>query len=154
MLGLRFSRIASIEANTAYSWANTNTCILQPEPIPPTGEFTARSRTTPGGYPSWSSDLRLVFESPEPRTSLWLRAFGGYGWMWSMDNIGYWMAGGGLVFGGRLQTIIEAEWNWFSVPYAQTTRTYQDGTLVSTDLTAGSTSHSMFRLRAGFRLVP
>lgn len=152
-IGLRFSRIASLELNAAYHWSHPNTCIVGPPTIPPTGEFSYFERDTRGGYPFWSSDARLVFESPDPRTSAWLRAFGGYGRMWVKD-IGYWLAGGGLVFGGRLQTIIEAEWNWYSIPFEQTTFNYVDGVLVSTDVTNGSTSHSQFRLRAGFRLSP
>ncbi|MDH3735049.1 MAG: hypothetical protein OEU54_16085 [Gemmatimonadota bacterium] len=153
VLGLRFSRIVSVETTTAYNWSNTNTCIVGPPTVPPTGEFSFSTFETPGGYPFVSSDARLVFESPDPRSSFWLRAFGGYGVMWP-KSIGYWLAGGGLVFGGQLQTIIEAEWNWFSVPFDQTTLSFVDGALVSTDVTSGSRSHSMFRLRAGFRLSP
>jgi hypothetical protein len=73
--------------------------------------------------------------------------------MWSKD-IGYWLAGGGLVLGQQIQTVFEVEWNWFNVPYTETTLNFEDGVLVSTDMSDGSTKHSSFRMRAAFRWSP
>lgn len=149
-VALRFGAISALEATTAYNWAATNDCGEGPPDIPPTGDLSYTYRETRGGYPFWSTDFRVVVESPEPHQSAWLRAFGGYGRMWSKD-IGYWLAGGGLALAGRLQPILEAEWNWFSVPFDELTLNYSDGDLISTDTVSGSTSHRTFRIRAGLR---
>ena len=150
VVALRLTSITAFEATGGYNWSTTDMCGDGPPDIPPTGDFSYTYRETSGGYPFWNTDFRFVVESPEPHQSAWLRAFGGYGRMWSKD-IGYWLAGGGLALAGRLQPILEAEWNWFSVPFDEFTANYTDGTLVSTDTVSGSTSHTTFRIRAGLR---
>ncbi|MFV1986471.1 MAG: hypothetical protein ACC682_04280 [Gemmatimonadota bacterium] len=152
-IAFRFSRVVSIEGTGGYNWASSDFCVLPPAAIPPSGPHSVSARTTPGGFPFFTSDARLAFEPSSPSGPMWLRVFGGYGVMWGKDTR-YWLAGGGLVLGQEIQTVIEAEWNWFDLPYDQTTLNYQDGALVSTEKTSGSTSHNTFRLRAGFRWSP
>ncbi len=150
-IAYRFSRVVSIEGTGGYNWASSDFCVLAPAPIPPSGPHSVSARDNPGGFPFFSSDARLAFEPSSPSGSMWLRAFGGYGVMWGKETQ-YWLAGGGLVMGQQLRTVIEIEWNWFDLPFTETTVNYQDGQLISTDRTSGSTSHTTFRLRAVFRL--
>ena len=81
---------------------------------------------------------------------MWLRAFGGYGRMWSKD-IGYWLAGAGLVFGSQLTTVLDFEWNWFDEPFVTTTQSFMDGVLVGEASVPEERSRSTFRIKAGFR---
>ena len=152
-IALRFSRAVSLEGTGGYHWASNDYCVLAPEPIPDTGPYSTTSRYTPGGFPFVTTDARLAFEPSSPNGSMWLRAFGGWGVMWSKEA-NYWLAGGGLVISGRVTTIFEVEWNWFSIPYEETTDHYVDGVLVSSETASGNTSHGTFRLRAGFRWRP
>ena len=150
-MALRFSRAVRLEGNVGYQWESGVTCADPLGPPPATGPFEDTRRTRPdAGYPFFSSDLRLAFEPSSPSGSIWLRAFGGYGRMWSKD-IGYWLAGGGLVYGGGLETVVDFEWNWFDVPFEDTTRVFQNGILVSESMSRGTTLHSEFRIKAGFR---
>ena len=150
---LRFSRAVALEGTVSYNWANGDQCVDDPVLVPPTGPFESTTRATPGGFPFVTTDLRLGIEPSNPSGSMWLKAFGGYGRMWSKD-IGYWLAGGGLVFGGQLQTVLELEWNWFNVPFDETTRQFMDGVEVGTSQRSGATSHNTFRVRGGIRWRP
>lgn len=152
-LAYLFSRAARLEVTGGYHWASSDFCSVSPPPPPETGPGSITTRNNEGGFPFFSTDARLAFEPSSPSGPMWLRAFGGYGVMWSKD-VGYWLAGGGLVLGQQVQTVFEVEWNWFSMPFTETTLNFQDGVLVSTDTTTGSTSHSTFRLRAAFRWSP
>ncbi len=152
--GLRFSRAASLEGTVAYHFASGETCGPSRAPAPPTGPFEVTDRARPGsGYPFFTSDLRLAFEPSSPSGPIWLRAFGGYGRMWGPD-VGYWLAGGGLVFGGQLEAVLDFEWNWFDVPFDDILRMYEDGVLISESTTSGETSHTQFRIKAGVRWRP
>jgi hypothetical protein len=150
VIALRFTSIVALEATTAYNWSNPERCERELPTIPPSGEFSHTFQQSAGGYPFVTTDFRIMVESPEPHQSAWLRAFGGYGRMWSR-NIGYWLAGGGLALAGRLTPILEAEWNWFSVPFEELTLNYVDGVLVRTDTVSGSKAENTFRVRAGLR---
>jgi len=148
---LRFSKAVRLEGNLGYHFESGVACTDPLGPPPAAGPFEDTQRTVPdAGYPFFSTDARLAFEPSSPAGSMWVRAFGGYGRMWS-KNIGYWLAGGGLVYGGQIETVIDFEWNWFSVPFEETARVFQDGILVSESMSRGSTSHSEFRIKAGFR---
>ncbi|MDX1396079.1 MAG: hypothetical protein R3195_16975 [Gemmatimonadota bacterium] len=149
-IAYRFSRAVSLEGTGGYNWASNQFCVLGPEPVPANGPFTVAERTNDGGFPYFSTDARLAFEPSSPSGPMWLRVFGGWGAMWSKDTQ-YWLAGGGLVIGGQVTTVFEAEWNWFDLPYVETLDSYQDGALVSSDSTTGQTGHTTFRIRAGFR---
>ena len=151
-VGLRFSRAVRLEGNLGYHFEGGVSCADPVAPAPATGPFEDTQLMVPdAGYPFFSTDARLAFEPSSPAGRIWLRAFGGYGRMWSKD-IGYWLAGGGLVYGGRLETVVDFEWNWFDVPFEETARVFQDGVLVSESMRRGSTSHSEFRIKAGLRL--
>ncbi len=150
VVALRFTSTVALEATTGYNWSNPKQCERDLPTIPPNGEFSHTFQQSAGGYSFVTTDFRIVVESPEPHQSAWLRAFGGYGRMWSRD-IGYWLAGGGLALAGRLTPILEAEWNWFSVPFEELTLNYVDGVLQSTDRVSGSKAENTFRIRAGLR---
>jgi len=149
--GLRFSRAFSLAGTFARNWGSEGDC--QAFEPPDAGPFDRVTRVGTDGLPYWSTDARLNFEPSSPSGNIWLKAFGGYGRMWGPDT-GYWLAGGGLVFGAAIQSVIEFEWNWFSLPYAETTQSYVDGTLISEDVVEGDASRSTFRIRAGFRWHP
>jgi len=150
---LRFSRAVALEGTVGYNFETGDQCRPDPVTVPRTGPFEQSSRTTPGGFPFVTTDLRLAFEPSNPSGPIWLKAFGGYGRMWSKD-IGYWLAGGGLVFGGQLQSVLELEWNWFNIPFDETTRQFLDGVQIGTSQRSGETSHNTFRVRGGFRWRP
>lgn len=151
-VGLRLGSAVRLEGTAGYNFDTGVVCVDPNLGIPPTGPFDlSRREPTVSGYPFISTDARLSFEPSQPAGGVWFRAFGGYGRMWG-PGVNYWLAGGGLVFGGGLATILEAEWNWFKLPFDQIDEMYQDGILTSTVTTAGSESHSELRIRAGFRL--
>lgn len=145
----RFSRAVAIEGVLGYNFEQAVRCSAPLDP-PVSGERSFQT-STEAGYPFWSSDIRLAFEPSSPAGNMWLRAFGGYGRMWGKGT-GYWLAGGGLVFGGNVQTVLDLEWNWFDLPFEETTQVFQNSAVVSESSTFGSTSHSEFRIKAGFRL--
>ena len=149
----RFSRAVALEGTVGYNWETGDQCVIEPEVVPPTGPFERATRVTPTGFPFVTTDVRMGFEPSNPSGSIWLKAFGGYGRMWSKD-IGYWLAGGGLVFGGRIESVLEFEWNWFDIPFDETTEQFLDGILVGTSEGSGETSHTTFRIRAGVRWRP
>ncbi|MDX1576867.1 MAG: hypothetical protein R3266_00215 [Gemmatimonadota bacterium] len=151
--GLRFSRAVRLEATAGLHFESDVRCAT-PAPAPPTGPFSRTEVVSPeAGYPFLSTDARLGFEPSTPSGPVWLRAFGGYGRMWG-KGIGYWLAGGGLVFGGGLQTLVELEWLWFDVPVEEVTRTFLDAVPVSETVTPREISHRTFRLKLGFRWRP
>lgn len=152
-VGFRFSRAFAVQTVTGL---NLETGVSCSDPADPPaagpGEQVILSSAA-SGYPFLQSDLRLAFEPSSPSGPIWLRAYGGYGRMWSKD-IGYWLAGGGVVFGAKVESVIDFEWNWFDVPFDETTRTFQDGVQVSETTVARTDSHRTFRLRAFFRWRP
>lgn len=152
-LGLRFSRAFSIEGQMTYDFETGDQCDAEPEPPPATGPFERVTREAGGGFPYWTTDARLSFEPSSPSGNIWLKAFAGYGRIWDFDT-GYWLAGAGVVFAATIESVIEFEWNWIDVPFTETTEDFLDGTLVSGESITGQTSHSTFRIRAGFRLRP
>ena len=149
--GLRFSRAVRLEATTGYNF-DTGVSCSDPVGPPAMGPFEQNMRLRPaGGYAFLSSDARLSFEPSSPAGAVWFRVFGGYGRMWE-PGVGYWLAGGGLVFGGNVETVLDFEWNWFDLPFTDTVRTFEDGVLISEQTSSGETSHSELRIKAGFRL--
>lgn len=153
--GLRFSRAIALEGTVGYQWENADECAngLVP-PIPDTGPHERTTTDHPAaGYPFVSTDMRLAFEPSNPSGHIWFRAFGGYGRMWSKD-VGYWLAGAGVVFGGQLEALLDFEWNWFDLPFVATTESYVDGVLVDERVETGDTGHSTFRIKAGLRFRP
>lgn len=148
--GLRLSRAVRLEGVLAYHFEADVSCAIGKPPIPPQdGEI--RSVSSPeAGYPYATSDLRLAVEPARPAGAAWLRAFGGYGRMWGKGT-GYWLAGGGLVFGGRVATLLELEWNWFELPADELIVTFAGGEPVSERMERRATSHADFKLRFGFR---
>lgn len=151
---LRFSAAAALEGTFGYQFENAGECEDEVPPVPPTGPFEqVLMRNPEAGYPFVSTDLRLAFEPSSPGGPIWLRAFGGYGRMWGKD-IGYWLAGAGLVFGGQLEALLDFEWNWFDVAFETTTRRFEDGVLTEEVVTQGEDGHSTFRIKAGVRWRP
>lgn len=152
-VGFRFSRAFAVQTVSGMNFETGVKCSDPADP-PATGpgeQIVLSSDAS--GYPFLQSDLRLAFEPSSPSGPIWLRAYGGYGRMWSKD-IGYWLAGGGVVFGAKVESVIDFEWNWFDVPFDETTRTFQDGIQVSETTVARTESHRTFRLRAFFRWRP
>jgi hypothetical protein len=152
-VGFRFSRAFAVQTVTGMNLETGVNCAdpFEPPATGPGEQIVVSSEAS--GYPFLQSDLRLAFEPSSPSGPIWLRAYGGYGRMWSKD-IGYWLAGGGVVFGAKVESVIDFEWNWFDVPFDRTTRTFQDGVQVSEATASGSDSHRTFRLRAFFRWRP
>lgn len=151
---LRFSAAVALEGTLGYHFENAGDCVNEVPPVPPTGPFEqVFDRNPDAGYPFLSTDARLAFEPSSPSGHIWLRAFGGYGRMWAKD-IGYWLAGAGLVFGGRLEALLDFEWNWYDVGFETTTRRFEDGVLQEEIVTHGESSHSTFRIKAGLRWRP
>ena len=154
-LAWRFSRAVSVEGNTALHWESAGEDCengLVP-PVPQEGPFERTLRDYPDGYPFTTSDVRLAFEPSSPSGSTWFRAFGGRGYMWGKE-IGYWLAGGGVVFGSRIRLVLDAEWKWFDVPFDSTTQSFLDGVLISEVEGTGEESHNTFAVKLGFRLRP
>lgn len=152
-LGWRFSRVVSLEGSTALNFERAGEGCengLVP-PVPQEGPFERTLRDYPDGYPFTTSDVRLAFEPSSPTGSTWFRAFGGRGFMWG-KGIGYWLAGGGVVFGGRMKFVLDAEWKWFDVPFDSTTQSFLDGVLISEEVGTGEESHNTFTIKLGFRL--
>ncbi len=151
----RFSRAAAIEGTVGYHWEKAgDECEDPVPPVPVSGPFERTLTESPAaGYPFVTTDARLAFEPSTPSGPIWLRAFGGYGRMWSKD-IGYWLAGAGLVFGGELEAMLDFEWNWYDVPIETTAESYQDGVLVDAQTEASDMGHSTFRIKAGIRFRP
>lgn len=150
-VGLRLSRSLRLEATGGYHFEGGVSCAIPDQTIPPIGPFELVERTGPeDGFPLLSTDARVSFEPSQPAGGVWFRAFGGYGRMWDVGE-GYWLAGGGLVFGGPITAVLELEWNWFDLPFDETVRTFQDGILTSMTSSQGTTSHGEMRIRAGFR---
>ncbi len=152
-VGWRFSSVVSIEGTGTYHVDTGNRCVEPVEaPAPPTGPFERKTTVFPNsGYPFVSTDARLTFEPSAPAGRTWLRAFAGWGHMWSQD-LDYWLAGFGVVFGGRTQIVADLEWKWFDVPFETTTESYLDGQLVSSEVTTGGRGQSPLALKLGFRL--
>jgi len=149
---VRFSQVIALEGTVAYHWENAGECVE--DPVPATGPFERTSmRATEAGYPFLSTDARLAFEPSNPSGYIWFRAFGGYGRMWSKE-VGYWLAGSGVVFGGQLEALLDFEWNWFDLPTETVTQSYLDGVLIDEQTEVSDMSHSTFRIKAGLRLRP
>lgn len=148
----RFSRAVALEGGTALHWENADQCVngLVP-PVPQQGPFERTLRDFPDGYPFTTSDIRLAFEPSTPTGNTWLRVFGGWGHMWGKD-IGYWLTGGGVVFGRGIRFVLDAEWRWFDVPFESTTENFLDGILISSEEGSGKEPHNTFAVKLGFRL--
>lgn len=148
----RFSRAVAVEGGTAIHWENAKGCTeTGPPPVPPAGPHERTLREYSGGYPFTTSDIRLALEPSSPTGSTWFRLFGGRGFMWGKD-IGYWLTGGGVVFGRGLKFLLDAEWKWFDVPFESITQTFLDGNLISEEQGAGEESHTTFAVKLGIRL--
>lgn len=150
--GVRFSRVVALEGTLSYHWENAGEDCT--DPVPATGPFERTTmRATEAGYPFLSTDARLAFEPSNPTGYIWFRAFGGYGRMWSKD-VGYWLAGAGVVFGGQLEALLDFEWNWFDLPTETVTESYLDGALIDEQSEVSDMGHSTFRIKAGLRFRP
>lgn len=150
--GVRFSRIVALEGTVAYHWESAGEDCA--EPVPGSGPFERTTmRAVEAGYPFLSTDARLAFEPSNPSGRIWFRAFGGYGRMWSKD-VGYWLAGAGVVFGGQLEALLDFEWNWFDLPTETIVESYLDGALIDEQTEVSDMSHSTFRIKAGLRFRP
>jgi hypothetical protein len=151
-LAWRFSRVVALEGSTALHWESGEDCVERDPPLP-LGPFERDVRDYPGGYPFTTSDVRLAFEPSSPSGTTWFRAFGGWGYMWG-KKIPYWLAGGGVVFGGRIRFVLDAEWKWFDVPFDSITQSFLDAALISEEITdTGEDPHTTFAVKLGFRLM-
>jgi hypothetical protein len=150
-LAWRFSRAVALEGSTALHWESADDCTDVGPPLP-LGPFERTVRDYPDGYPFTTSDVRLAFEPSSPSGTTWFRAFGGWGYMWGKE-IGYWLAGGGVVFGRRIRFVLDAEWRWFDVPFDSVTQNFLDAVLISEEVVdTGEESHNTFTVKLGFRL--
>lgn len=153
--GLRFSRIVALEGTVGYQFEKVGECADGSiPPIPSTGPFQQMLTTYPeAGYPFVSTDARIAFEPSSPSGPIWLRAFGGYGRVWS-KGMGYWLAGAGLVYSAEIDALLDFEWNWFDEPFDEVTRDFLDGALIGEESIRLGRSQSTFRIKAGFRWRP